>query len=351
MSENTTPLDDNERRPDRPQTIGVLIPTYKRSRDLVRCLDALKRQQCPPNDVLLIVRREDLETQRALEAYTYHPLPLRVILVDVPGTVYAHNLGIEACTTDVLAMTDDDTVPHPQWLRVILQDFVADPLLGGLGGRDRCFDGRSFDEHRECTVGKLQWFGRAIGNHHRGFGAIREVDLLKGANMSFRAAALQRARCDVRLRGKGAQPNEDISLTLAVKRAGWKIAYDPEALVDHYQAVREEERHYGTVVRILDPLPFLDFAFNEVIGIWDALSATRKAAFILWSILIGTRVCPGLVQAVRFTPRLGRQSWYRFFLAQKGKLAAVIHLVQASSGHGGHQGTYVPVPDAQTIDR
>ena len=311
-----------------PQTIGVLIPTYRRAQDLLRCLNALKEQDLLPDDIMLIVRREDSDTRTALDRFDRGSLPLRILIVDTPGTVYAHNIGIESCQTDVLAMIDDDTAPHPQWTRTILKDFQADPLLGGLGGRDRCFDGKSFDESREDTVGKLQWFGRAIGNHHRGYGALREVDILKGANMSFRCAALERARCDIRLRGKGAQPNEDISLTLAVKRAGWKVAYDPSAVVDHYQAVREEKRHYGGVIPILDAGPFVDFAYNEVIGVWDSLSLPRKSAFIFWSLFVGTGVCPGLLQALRFTPRLGWQSWYRFFLAQRGKIEAFIDLIR-----------------------
>jgi GT2 family glycosyltransferase len=297
---------------------------------LIRCLDALREQERLPDDVLVIVRSEDKETQNALDAYPQGTLPLRTILVDVPGTVYAHNIGIDACKTDVLAMIDDDTAPHPEWLRIILERFQADPRLGGLGGRDRCFDGDSFDEGRASTVGKLQWFGRPIGNHHRGYGGLREVDLLKGANMSFRAVALEKARCDWRLRGKGAQPNEDTSLTLAVKRAGWKIAYDSEAVVDHFQAVREEKRHYGGISPISDPEPFIDFAYNEAIGIWDFLSGPRKVAFVLWSFLVGTGVCPGLVQAIRYTPRLGLQSWYRFVLAQTGKIAAIIDLIRDS---------------------
>ena len=314
-----------------PQTIGVLIPTYRRPQDLMRCLDALQKQEQPPDDVMVIVRRDDIDTQTVLDGYERGWLPLRIFLVDTPGTVHAHNVGIEACIADVLAMIDDDTVPHPEWLRIIMEDFQADPGLGGLGGRDRCFNGESFDENRETTVGKLQWFGRAIGNHHRGYGSIRRVDLLKGANMSFRAEALKKARCDTRLRGKGAQPNEDISLTLAVKRTGWKIAYDPRAVVDHYQAVREEKRHYDGIARIADPGPYVDFAYNEVIGIWDSLSSLRKIAFVGWSVLIGTGVCPGLMQAIRFTPRLGVQSWYRFYLAQKGKLEAVGDLLRNSA--------------------
>lgn len=306
-----------------PETIGVLIPTYKRSADLLRCLTALKTQEQPPADVMLIVRSDDTATQDALRDYPAEGLPIRILLATVAGTVYAHNLGIEHCITDVLAMIDDDTEPQPQWLRVILQDFKADPFLGGLGGRDRCQENGVWQDGRRDVVGKVQWFGRCIGNHHLGYGAIRECDILKGANMSYRAEALKVARCDPRLRGTGAQPNEDVSLALAVKCLGWKIAYDPAALLYHYAGVREEVRHYGSVSAVQDAEAYKNFAFNEVIGIWDYLSHSRRLAFTLWSFFVGTRVCPGLVQAVRFTPTLGAQSWYRFLLARQGKLAAV----------------------------
>lgn len=310
-----------------PETIGVLIPTYKRPADLLRCLTALKTQEQPPSDIILIVRTDDVATQEAVRDYPGEGLPIRVLPATLPGTVYAHNLGIEHCTTDVLAMIDDDTEPQPQWLRVILEDFRLDPTLGGLGGRDRCFENGAWQDERRDLVGKVQWFGRCIGNHHLGYGAIRECDILKGANMSYRAEALKFARCDPRLRGRGAQPNEDVSLSLAVKRLGWKIAYDPEALLYHYAGAREEVRHYGGVTAVRNAQAYEDFAFNEVIGIWDSLSYPRRLAFAFWSFFVGTRVCPGLVQAVRFMPALGHQSWYRFLLARKGKLAAMRLLV------------------------
>ena len=313
-----------------PQTIGVLIPTYKRTNDLLRCLESLKLQERMPDEIMLVVRTEDQQTIAALDTFDFGPLHIRLIVTDIPGTVHAHNVAIEACVTDVLAMIDDDTEPQPHWARVILNRFQSDPTLGGLGGRDRCFDGETFNDGKEEIVGKLQWFGRAIGNHHLGYGSIRDVDVLKGANMSFRREALSHARCDVRLRGRGAQPSEDVSLALAVRRDGWRIAYDPDALVFHYQGAREEIRHYSGISKIVDPQAFEDFSYNEVVSIWDSLSQPRKVVFIGWSLLVGTRVCPGLVQAVRFTPSLGRESWYRFLIAMRGKSKAIRDLLRSA---------------------
>jgi GT2 family glycosyltransferase len=252
---------------------------------------------------------------------------LQIVFTNVPGTVAARNAGLDACTSDVLAILDDDTKPHPEWLKRVLARFQEDHTLGGLGGRDRCFDGHAFDDRKASVVGRIQWYGRMIGNHHLGFGEIREVDFLKGANMSFRSEAFTNLRFDHRLKGKGAQPREDTAFSIAVKASGWKLAYDPAAAVDHYAAQREEARHYVDVQALTDERSFREFAYNDILSIWLALKGVRKIAFITWTILVGTGVCPGFVQALRFTPRLRGASWRRFYLAQQGKFEAFRDLI------------------------
>lgn len=310
-----------------PQTIGVLVATYHRPSELIRCLQGLKRQTRLPDDVIVVAREDDGETREALRDFDPEMLPLRLILVDKPGVVHARNAGCDACRTAVLCMIDDDAVPRPEWVERVLAHFVEDARLGGVGGRDHCFDGTAFDEGRAEPVGKLQWFGRRIGNHHLGFGAPRFVDILKGANMSFRAEAFKELRFDGRLRGAGAQPNEDLTFSLGVKRAGWKLLYDPAVLVDHYVGAREEVRHYGGVMPLTDVRGFRDFAYNECIALWDYLPPWRRVLFVLWSVLFGTRVSPGLAQAIRFTPQLGIDSWRRFIVEQHGKFSALRDLV------------------------
>jgi glycosyltransferase involved in cell wall biosynthesis len=309
------------------QTIGVLIATYRRSNDLTRCLAALQKQTHQADEVIVVVREDDTETRARFSTICSNHLPIRIVPVSVPGVVAARNAGLDACMTDIVAIIDDDTSPHIDWLSRVMQNFINDPALGGLGGRDRCFDGPAFDDNLEPVVGKIQWFGRTIGNHHRGFGELREVDVLKGANMSYRAKAIADVRFDSRLKGSGAQPSEDFCFSVAVKSRGWKLAYDPLAVVDHYASQRAEVRHYVGVTAVNDASVFRDFAYNQVISIWQALSPLRRAAFFVWSVLIGTGVFPGLIQAIRFTPKLGVDSWRRFLIAQQGKMVAFRDLI------------------------
>lgn len=306
-----------------PLTIGVLICSYRRPKDLLRGLAALTEQKRRPDDVIVVARADDTATLNALASRQIDGLPLRTVTVRRPGTVHALNAGLDACRADVVAVTDDDTVPHCDWLSRIVTHFGADPTLGGLGGRDWCHDGTDFDRRSKLVVGRLQWFGRTIGNSHLGVGEPREVDFLKGANMSYRIRALGTMRFDTRLRGRGAQPYEDIAFSLAVQRAGWKLIYDPLVAVDHYPGPRKEPRHYSGITAVDDTDGLFEFAHNEVIAIWETLSTSRRIAYIFWSVLVGTGVSPGLAQAFRYTPRLGRGSWLRLKTVQKGKLAAL----------------------------
>jgi cellulose synthase/poly-beta-1,6-N-acetylglucosamine synthase-like glycosyltransferase len=304
-----------------PESIGVMIASYRRSASLVTCLNSLTQQIQTAHEVIVVLRKDDLETQQALSNLTT-TLPLRVVFTTAPGLVAARNAGLEACTSDVLAILDDDTKPHPEWLKRVLARFAEDPALGGLGGRDRCFDGKAFDDREASVVGRIQWYGRMIGNHHLGFGDIREVDFLKGANMSFRSEAFANVRFDPRLKGKGQQAREDSAFSIAVKAVGWKLAYDPAAVVDHYPAFRDEARHHVHVQALTDESLFREFAYNDTLSLWLALKGVRRLAFVTWTVLVGTCVCPGFVQALRFTPRLRGASWRRFYVAQQGKFEA-----------------------------
>ncbi len=321
-----------------PLTIGVLVCTWRRPDSLTRCLGGLSLQQRTPDDVMIVVRETDLATQQFLKSRSDDGLPIRMLLVAPPGTVAALNTGLSSCSADILAICDDDTVAHPDWLQRIFEHFAQDSNLGGLGGRDRCHNGLSFDDRKMAVVGKLQWFGRMIGYHHVGFGKPRDVHMLKGANMSYRAQAIARQRFDIRLRGSGAQAYEDIAFSLGVRRAGWKLVYDPAVMVDHYEGPRDDTRHYSSTMPVKDVEGFRDFAYNGVVAIWDEFSIFRHLVFLVWSMLIGVRVCPGLVQAIRFTPKMGpRASWHRFWIAQQGIVSAYANLIRARRNRAANQ--------------
>jgi GT2 family glycosyltransferase len=279
--------------------ITVVVPTFRRAVHLRRCLAALRCQERAPDEVILVIRPGDAQTEEVKGSTEFAPLPLRWLETTASGVVAAENAALEAATSDVVAFTDDDAAPRPDWLRRIEAHFLADPRLGGLGGRDWMHRGDGLAIGSKRDVNRVQWFGRVIGYNHLGVGAPREVDVLKGANMSFRRLAIGQIRFDDRLRGNGAQVHLDHSFALAVKRAGWKLVYDPEVAVDHYLAPRVDEDQRSGFNR----LAYRNSVHNQTLGMLEHLPPIRRAVFLGYAILVGTWAAPGFAQWVRMKLR------------------------------------------------
>lgn len=289
--------------------ISVVIPTYRRPNDLQRCLTAFKQQTRPADEIWVIVRDTDTETATFLETFAVAPLPLHIAKVQQPGVIAAMNLGLEQVQGDIVAFTDDDAAPHDDWLSRIEDWFRSDPQIGGVGGRDWVYHGSQLEAGSRPLVGRVQWFGRVIGNHHLGAGPAREVDILKGVNMSFRQAAIRHRRFEQRLEGSGAQVHFEIFFSLALKQAGWKLIYDPQIGVDHFRGQRFDEDQRDKFNRVA----FRNAVHNETLALLEYLPTLRRAIFLLWSVLIGTREAVGLAQWLRLLPQqkaiAGQKLW------------------------------------------
>lgn len=296
-------------------TITVVIPTYRRPKDLTRCLEALKQQTRQADEVLVIIRDTDTETWQLLKTFNFVPLALRKLTVTEPGLIAALNTGLEAAMGDIVVFTDDDAVARPDWLARIESYYVADSRVGGVGGRDYVYRNERLIEGARPVVGRVQWFGRTIGNHNLGVGEAREVDILKGVNMSFRRVAIANLRFDRRLQGTSTQIHSEVGFCLALKKAGWTLIYDPQIAVDHYQGQRFDEDRRQTFNRLATS----NIVHNHTLALLDHLSPARRTIFLLWAVLIGTKGAFGFLQFLRFLPTQGELAYQKWLASLKGR--------------------------------
>ncbi len=295
--------------------MNVIVPTYRRPKDLERCLEALKKQTRPADEVLVVVRDTDSETWQFLETFNHNPLPLRILTVIKPGAIPAMNVGLDAASGDIISFTDDDAAAHPDWLARIESYFLSDSRIGGVGGRDFVYHGDQFKEGAQEVVGKLEWFGRTIGNHDLGVGEVREVDILKGVNMTFRRTAINGRHFDLRMRGTSAQIHFEIEFCLALKGAGWKLIYDPKIAVDHYQGKRFDEDQRDK----FNELAVANIVHNQTLALLQHLPPVRRFIFVIWALLVGTRGAPGFLQWLRFLPSEGKVAGQKLLASLRGR--------------------------------
>jgi GT2 family glycosyltransferase len=269
----------------------VLVPTFRRPRDLRRCLEGLAGQTRRPDRVLVVVRDDDHATHAALADV---PEGLRVerIPVERPGQVAALNAGLRALREDFVAITDDDSVPKSDWLERIAGLFATDDAIGAVGGRDHVHHGDEPVTGAETTVGRVSWYGRFVAFHHLGVGPRRDVDFLKGVNMAYRRVALP--GFDTALRGTGAEHLNDWAASLHVSSAGWRVVYDPAIAVDHYEGARDEDPRLSA-----DRSVAADFIHNQTYAAFRYLPPHRAAIHLAFALAVGTTAAPGLALTLR----------------------------------------------------
>jgi FkbM family methyltransferase len=272
------------------ESLSVIVPTYHRPEHLHRCLKGLARQERQPDEILVVCRIGDDESSAVCEQFA-GGAPVRVVCIDRPGQVAALNAGREAANGSILAMTDDDAEPTPEWLARIERHF-GDPIVGAVGGRDVVFESGRPVEHRPVSrVGRVQWFGRAVGRHHHP-SHCQEVHFLKGANMAFRAQALE--PFDPRLWGRGAQVCNDLEASLSVRARGWRVLFDPRLEVYHHPAPRhDEDARRGPSLRAMQA-----GAHNELYALLLHVPAWQRFIVSTYALAIGHSKAPGGVRAI-----------------------------------------------------
>ena len=134
-------------------------------------------------------------------------------------------------------------------------------------------------------------WGRVLGDHHLGTGALAQVDHLKGANMSVRKSVLALPKGLPRRWGRSLPTNLAVSLRRWRARPA-RIVYEPAAIVDHHPAERfdDDGREHRTATAIEDA------AYNQSYVVMSLRPAVRRRR-LLYQLAVGERWSPGVVRA------------------------------------------------------
>jgi len=298
---------------------SVAIPSYRRPADLRRALEALTRQERPAEEVIVVARMDDVETHAVVREFA-SALPIRLELVEKPGVVEAYNRALDKANGDILSFIDDDAAPHSDWARKIAEIFAEDADLAGLGGKDHIFVEGIWLEGAEPVVGIVRWYGRVIGNNHVGVGPRRDVDGLKAVNMSVRMKAVGSLRMDRRLRGTGAQWHCELKFCLELRAQGKRLAYDPSLVVDHFAGQRHDEDQRGR----FNAQAYENEIHNITFTLLEYLRPAGRASMLSYALLAGPGTSYfGLMQGLRYWPRIGNQTWRRVAASARGVLAGM----------------------------
>ena len=250
--------------------VSVIVPVYNDAARLRLCLSALARQSYPRDayEVIVVDNGSDDDLHVALSA---HPDCL-LEREDRVGSYAARNKGIDVSKGEILAFTDSDCVPDGNWLRAGVDELLAAPECGAVGGPIEMFPPTerrltAFDRH------DLVW-----GMPQRIY--IERFGLSATANLFARREAFARVGpFEANFRSAG-----DCEWCFRLTSAGLGLRFAPEARVAHptrgslYAFVQRRRRIAGGYHR-LQPLletSYVDRDFQLPRGLRVSLTRIRR---------------------------------------------------------------------------
>src|SRR5579884_3097331 len=214
-------------------TVSIIIITRNRPFLLQHCLQRVTALAYSQKEIIVVDSSTNDESQLILAQFP------EVIYLRLSGRrnnmPQARNEGIAASTGEIIAFIDDDSMTCSEWL-IALLEVDHDEQVGAAGGRVISQPEPYCNKRRGNPQLLVQSTGIVIAKDIDlpSRGRI-EVDHLIGCNMSFRRQALEEVG--------GFDANytltnlrEETDLCIRVKKAGWRVIYDPAIAVVHVSA-------------------------------------------------------------------------------------------------------------------
>lgn len=214
----------------------VAILSHKRPRLLRRVLGAVAQLDYPEFEVVVV------GDQSSIEDYCLDPgiaRQIRYRQLTESNISKGRNIALTMAAGDIVAFTDDDAAPEPNWLRGLAEAFRR-PQVAAASGRVLAADGITLEwkgclfnpAGREMPV-DVPKTGLLIADPYSQNTDNAYLGLI-GVNSAFRrTAALQSGGFDEAYH----YFLEETDLALRLARSGWSAALTPDAVVHH---LREE---------------------------------------------------------------------------------------------------------------
>lgn len=197
--------------------ISVIVPAYNAQPYISRCIEALLSQSFNPNNYEVIVVDDGSSDQTADIIKNY---PVKYVYQKNQGPATARNRGVKEAKGDIILFTDADCVPTGNWIEEMVRPFKS-PHIAAVKG--------AYLTNQKEVVARL-----AQVEFEERFEMLKKadsIDMVDTYSAGFRKAIFsQMGGFDTTF---PVANNEDTDLSYKMSRHGFKMAFNPVAVVYH----------------------------------------------------------------------------------------------------------------------
>jgi peptidoglycan-N-acetylglucosamine deacetylase len=210
-----SPLENPGYQPD----VSVLVPAFNEESVILDTVRSALASSYPKLEVLVI---DDGSTDRTAELvrenFGREPR-VRLLLQPNRGKPAALNHGLTEALGEVVISIDADTIVDPDAIPRLVRHF-ADPQVGAVAGNVKVIN-----RNRWLTRWQALEYITSQNLEKRAFDLLNCIPVVPGAAGAWRTSLLRDSGGF-----SGDTVAEDTDLTLSIRRSGWKIQYDEDAI-------------------------------------------------------------------------------------------------------------------------
>jgi len=197
--------------------IAVAIPCYNAATTIGDCVSSLNSQTRKP-DQIIVADDGSTDGSAILAAYAGAEV---ISAGENVGLSAARNLLWQHTDADIIVFLDADTVAHDDLIERLLARYDSEEVAGVGGWAVEARIENIYDLWRKHTAAQTQ-----------GDELIEDAEALFGLCCSYRRTALERVSgFDPFFRSNG----EDHDISIRLRQAGYRLVYEPAAIVDHHK--------------------------------------------------------------------------------------------------------------------
>jgi len=210
---------DHAVMPDPPPSVTVLIPAHNEESVIVQTVTSVLLSDFPNLRIVVVDDGSTDKTAELLEENFSRDPRVRIIHQVNRGKAAALNVALSHADTEFVVTIDADTEIEPDAIRNLIRHF-SDPTVGAVAGNVKVGN-----RSRWLTRWQALEYITSQNMEKRAFDLLNCITVVPGALGAWRRKAIEAAG------GITADTvAEDADLTIAIRRLGWRVSYDEEAI-------------------------------------------------------------------------------------------------------------------------
>ena len=210
--------------------VSVIIPTYKRIKDLESCLNSILTQSVLPKEILIIDDTPDDSIENLCKQKKKQFRNKKINLVYIrnykeASSAIARNIGIKHAKGNIVLFLDSDVILDKNYIKEILNVYQNYPNALGVQGyitnykiTRQCIAKLFFSTHFEMNRNRLL---PSVQNVYAGpLTKIINCQWLVGNNCSYKREVLEKFKFDEKLKRFSSGEDQDLSYRIYKKHAG-----------------------------------------------------------------------------------------------------------------------------------